>query len=59
MLLKSGKKRVKRRCERDIIFHVNKLMKKEPEKGITTPVSKVQERVMAETHVSRSNLYRA
>jgi hypothetical protein len=33
-------------------------MKTESEKGITIPVSKVRERVMAATHVSRSTLYR-
>jgi hypothetical protein len=49
MSLKGGKKRVKRSGEREIIFHVHKFMKTKSEKGITIPVSKVQERVMAAT----------
>jgi hypothetical protein len=58
MSLKSGKKRVKRSGEREIIFHLHKFMKTESEKGITIPVSKVQARMMAATQISRSTLYR-
>jgi hypothetical protein len=58
MSLKGGKKRVKRSGEREIIFNVHKFMKTESEVGITIPVSKVQKRVMAATHVSRRNLCR-
>jgi hypothetical protein len=49
--------RVKRSGEREIIFNVHKFMKTESEVGITIPVSIVQKRVIAATHVSRRALY--
>jgi hypothetical protein len=49
MSLQGGKKRVKRRYEREIVYNVYKFMKTESEVGITISLSKVQKRVAEAT----------
>jgi len=58
MSLQSRKKRIKRSCEREIVYNEYKFMKTKSEVGIAIPLSKVQKRVVEATRVSRRTLCR-
>jgi len=53
MSLQDGKKRVKRRGERETVYNMHRFMKTESEVSITILISKVQKRDAETTRVSR------
>jgi hypothetical protein len=53
MSLQGGKKRVKRSCERAIVYIVHKLMQTVSQEGITITYSEMQKRVAETTRVGR------